>query len=79
MFVFIDKYCDDSGIKRTTLKGWINRHLQRGAPLTSEERNYLLEDIPTFEECHRTREELAAMTDAELMNTAYSVWVDYCR
>ena len=53
--------------------------VQGGAPLTSEERSFLLEDTPRFEECTRTREELEAMTDAELMNTAYAAWADYCR
>lgn len=53
--------------------------VQAGAPLTPEERAFLLEDTPRFEECTRTNDELAAMSDADLMSAAYSVWADYCR
>lgn len=53
--------------------------VQAGAPLTTDERAFLLDDTPRFEECTSTREELEAMTDAELMNTAYAAWADYCR
>lgn len=38
-----------------------------GEPLTDEERAYLLDDTPTFEECSHSKEELAAMNDADLM------------
>lgn len=48
-------------------------------PMTKQERAYLLETVPRFEECTRTREELYAMDDANLMTTAMWVWVDYCR
>ena len=53
--------------------------VQAGAPLTPEERAFLLEDTPRFEECTYSAEELAAMTDAALMSAAYSAWADYCR
>jgi hypothetical protein len=53
--------------------------VRMGAPLTDAERADLLEHTPNFEECSHTREELAAMTDAELMTTAMWVWADYCR
>lgn len=35
--------------------------VQAGAPLTPEERAFLLEDTPRFEECTRTNDELAAV------------------
>lgn len=53
--------------------------VRMGAPLTPEERAYLIEDTPTYEECTRTCDELAAMSDADLMTTAMWVWVDFCR
>lgn len=49
------------------------------SPLTAEERAFLLEDTPGFEECGYTGAELAAMTDAALMSAAYGVWADYAR
>jgi hypothetical protein len=48
-------------------------------PMSKQERAYLLETVPNFEECTHTREELAEMDDANLMTTAMWVWVDYCR
>lgn len=53
--------------------------VRSGAPLTPEERAWLLDDVPRFEECTRTQEELVAMNDATLMTYAVSVWTDYCR
>lgn len=53
--------------------------VQAGAALTPDERAFLLEDTPKFEECSYSRDELAAMTDANLMSAAYSAWADYCR
>lgn len=53
--------------------------VQDGAPLTTEERAFLLEDTPRFEECTHNADELAAMNDADLMSAAYSAWADYCR
>lgn len=49
------------------------------SPLTEDERAYLLEDTPRFEECHYKADELAGMSDADLMGAAYSVWADYVR
>lgn len=49
------------------------------APLTDEEREFLLSDTPRYEECTRSREELAAMSDQNLMSAAYSVWADYAK
>ncbi len=48
-------------------------------PLTTEERSFLIEDTPRYEECDHTGDELAAMTDAALMGVAYGVWADYVR
>lgn len=53
--------------------------VQAGAELTPEERAFLLEDTPRFEECAYSADELAAMSDADLMSAAYSAWADYCR
>lgn len=53
--------------------------VKAGAPLTPEERAFLLDDTPRFEECFHTKEELEAMSDADLMSAAYSAWADYCR
>lgn len=47
------------------------------SPMTAEERSFLIEDTPSFEECDDTPEALAALTDIELMGTAYRVWSDY--
>lgn len=48
-------------------------------PLTAEERAFLIEDTPRYEECGHTSDELAAMTDVALMSAAYGVWADYVR
>ena len=53
--------------------------VQAGAELTPAERAFLLEDTPRFEECSYTKDELGAMSDADLMSAAYSAWADYCR
>jgi hypothetical protein len=53
--------------------------VQSGAELTPEERVFLLDDTPRFEECTHSVEELSAMNDADLMSAAYSAWADYCR
>ena len=50
-----------------------------GSPLTAQEREFLIEDTPHFEECLRTKDELIAMSDSNLMQTAYAVWADYAR
>lgn len=47
------------------------------SPLTPEERAFLLEDTPRFEECDEKPEVLAAMSDRELMGFAYGCWADY--
>lgn len=49
------------------------------SPLTDEERAFLIEDTPKLEECSHTQDELAAMSDADLMRTAYRAWEDYVR
>lgn len=46
-------------------------------PLTLAERQFLIEDTPTFEECGESNAALNSMTDADLMQTAYGVWADY--
>lgn len=53
--------------------------VQAGAPLTTDERAFLLDDTPRFEECTYSADELAEMSDADLMSAAYAVWADYCR
>lgn len=60
-----------------TFKDWRIDEVRNGAPLTTEERLFLVEDTPRFEECSNTEAELLAMDDAELMSTAYNVWRDY--
>jgi len=47
--------------------------------LTADERTFLLEDTPRFEECSHSKDELAAMSDASLMSAAYRIWADYAR
>jgi hypothetical protein len=47
------------------------------SPLTQDERDFLIRDTPTFEECAETAADLAQMTDADLIATAYGVWADY--
>lgn len=54
--------------------------IDAGAPLTPEERTFLLEDTPRFEECDKEiAAALPSMDDKTLMQTAYGVWADYCR
>ena len=53
--------------------------IDAGAPLTTEERTFLLEDTPRMEECNYTAEELSGMNDKDLMSAAYWAWADYCR
>lgn len=48
------------------------------SPMTTEERAYLIEDTPRFEECSDTAEDLAKLSDPDLMSAAYRVWADYC-
>lgn len=51
-----------------------------GKPLTTEERQFLIEDTPRFEEgMHLTSEGLSALSDVALMREAYNVWADYAR
>jgi hypothetical protein len=46
--------------------------------LTDEEREFLIQDTPRFEEgMHLTTDELRVMSDPELIRTAYTVWADY--
>ena len=62
---------------RITFEDWRIDEVRGGAPLTTEERMFLVEDTPRFEECSNTEAELRAMSDAELMSTAYNVWCEY--
>lgn len=50
-----------------------------GCPLSIEERKFLIQDTPRFEECDIDAFHLAKMSDYELMEKSYSVWRDYCR
>lgn len=45
--------------------------------MTPEERAFLIASTPGFEECDRSADDLAAMSDAELMRAAYGVWADF--
>lgn len=47
------------------------------SPLSAEERAYLIEDTPRFEECSETSDDLAKLSDPDLMSAAYTVWADY--
>jgi hypothetical protein len=47
------------------------------APMTDEERGFLIIDTSSFEECEHSKSDLAAMSDADLMHAAYSTWADY--
>jgi hypothetical protein len=52
--------------------------VQQGAPFTAEERAFLLEDLPRFEECSREEAaQLPMLSDSDLMQVAYRVWADY--
>ncbi len=66
-------------MKRLTYTDERIDEVRGGDPLTPEERADLLEHTPDFEECSHSREELAAMSDADLMTAAMWVWHDYCR
>lgn len=52
-----------------------------GAPdqLTSEQRTQAVEFAAGFEECIHSRDELAALNDAELIKAAYWAMADYAR
>lgn len=45
--------------------------------LTREQREFLISDTPSFEECCYSPTELSAMSDPDLMSAAYGVWADY--
>lgn len=64
-------------MKRITFEDWRIDEVLGGAPLTTEERRFLVGDTPRFEECSNTPEELLAMSDADLMEQAYRVWAEY--
>lgn len=53
--------------------------INKGSPLTTEERAFLLEDTPRFEECVHKPSDLAEMSDAALMRAAINTWADYAR
>lgn len=46
-------------------------------PMDADEREFLVADTARFEECSESEEDLRAMSDADLMNTAYGVWAEY--
>lgn len=43
MFIARAKFCEDRGIKKTTLQGWINRHLTRGVHFVVHGRTTLVD------------------------------------
>lgn len=52
--------------------------VEAGAPLTAEEREFLVTDTAGFEESWPRKEaDYRAMDDATLMRAAYRVWADY--
>lgn len=64
-------------MERIEFEDWRIDEVLSGSPLTAEERMFLIEDTPRFEECSKTPDELLALSDAVLMSTAYSVWAEY--
>jgi len=64
-------------MERMTFEDWRIDEVLTGVPLTTEERMFLIEDTPTFEECTSTQSELMAMSDVQLMATAYRAWSEY--
>ena len=62
---------------RITFEDWRIDEVRSGAPLTTEERMFLVKDTPRFEECSYSAEDLLAMSDADLMSAAYGVWAEY--
>lgn len=48
--------------------------------LTDEEREFLIQDTPRFEEgMHLTTDELRVLSDADLIREACHVWADYAQ
>lgn len=45
-----------------------------GYPLTNEERDFLINDIPQFEICNWKKSELNDLSDSALMGVAFAVW-----
>lgn len=45
--------------------------------LSKEEREFLIKDTPSFEECLEKPEELEKLGDCELMRACYRTWADY--
>lgn len=64
-------------MKRITFSDERIDEVRSGATLTPEERAFLIDDTPRFEECDKSEADLSAMNDCELMNTAYRVWAEY--
>jgi hypothetical protein len=55
-------------------------HILGGAPLTADEREFLVTDTPRFEECQPEKEaDLRAMGDADLMRRCWHIWCNYAR
>lgn len=50
-----------------------------GAPMTVAERAFLVGDTPRFEESSMRPEDVARLSDAELMRYARGVWCDYAQ
>lgn len=51
-----------------------------GAPLTNDEREFLVTDTPRFEECQpETEADLRALNDSDLMRRCYHIWADYAQ
>ena len=46
--------------------------------LSEDERQYLIADTLTFEECSKeVARDLPGLSDKDLMRTAYNIWADY--
>jgi hypothetical protein len=53
--------------------------IKRANSMTKDERDYLLEYLPTFEECSHKRVDLETFNDHDLIQHAVWIWTDYCR
>lgn len=47
--------------------------------LTADERSFLIQDTPHFEECPWMRDALERMDDKELMRTACATWAEHAK
>lgn len=68
------------GIKRMTFTDERIADVREGrAHLTDEEREFLVQDTPCFEECDRTEAEMRVLPDSDIMEVAFWVWHEYAQ